>query len=36
MVSQQFVHGEHMNFVLLEDSVHGIIAADLTFVTGIL
>jgi len=36
MASEQLVHGEHVDFVLLEHSVHGIVAPDLTLVTRIL
>jgi hypothetical protein len=36
VTGQKLVHGEHVDFVLLEDRVHGIVASDLTLVTGVL
>ena len=36
VVGKQLVHGEHVNFVLLEHRVHGIVTPDLTLVAGIL
>jgi hypothetical protein len=36
MASKQFVHCEHVNFVLLEHRAHSIVTSDLTPVAGIL
>ena len=36
VVGKQLVHGEHVNFVLLEHRVHGIVASDLTLIVGVL
>ena len=36
VVGKQLVHGEHVDFVLLEYRIHGIVASDLTLVAGIL
>jgi len=36
VAGEQLVHSEHVDFVLLENRVHGIVASDLTLVTGIL
>ena len=36
VLSKQLVHSKHMNFILLEDSTHSIIAANNAFVIGIL
>ena len=33
---EDLVHGEHVDAVLLEDSAHGIVAADLALVVGVL
>lgn len=36
VVGKQLVHGEHVDFVLLEYRIHGIVASDLTLVVGVL
>lgn len=36
LLSQQFVHGKHVNFVLLKNQLHAVITDDLSFVGGIL
>ena len=33
---EDLVHGEHVDAVLLEDGAHGIVAADLALVAGVL
>lgn len=36
ILPEEFVHGEHMDLVLLEDGSHGIVTADHAFVVWIL
>ena len=33
---ENFVHREHVDFILLEDSTHGVVTSDHSFVVGIL